>query len=60
MLKLLAYYQDGGNANRKGGAAFHSGGRTSRERVRTVFERLISTDVANKEQLKDQDEEAFQ
>jgi hypothetical protein len=60
MLKSLAYYQDGGGADRKGGAAFYSGGRTSRERARTVFERLISTDVANKEQLNGQDEEAFQ
>ena len=60
MLKSLAYYQDGGGADRKGSAAFYSGGRTSRERARTVFERLISTDVANKEQLNGQDEEAFQ
>ena len=60
MLKSLAYYQDGGSADRKGDTVFYSGGRTSREMARTVFERLISTDVANKEQLNGQDEEAFQ
>jgi hypothetical protein len=49
-----------GDVDRKGGASLYSGSRTSRERARTVFERLMSTDVANKEQLNDQDKESFQ
>ncbi|KAL3804599.1 hypothetical protein ACHAW5_007674 [Stephanodiscus triporus] len=49
-----------GDVDRKGGVSLYSGSRNSRERARTVFERLMSTDVASKEQSKDLDKKAFQ
>jgi hypothetical protein len=59
MLKSLTYYQDG-NADTTEGSMLYSSSRTSRERARNVFERLISADVAYKEHLSSQDNEAFQ
>mmetsp|Transcript_22620 Transcript_22620/g.48982 ORF Transcript_22620/g.48982 Transcript_22620/m.48982 type:complete len:864 (-) Transcript_22620:68-2659(-) len=60
MLKSLGFH-GGGNNDRGGGQVFDSGRSISREEARSLFERLISTDVPDIDQeSKDEDEESFQ